>query len=194
MTCNVWACAPRSWGAPIAEAEEELEWCLANIQLTTSTLTDTLLGRTPPDLRQGAEAMLVEGRFLDVAKRLQNPEGSAMGGDQANVAPFIASELELTQVQASPRGVAPSSVARVLERTTDGRSATSPSAATFRSLARTKATRTLLAGLGIVAVGYLVVEAKFVGTASELVAIFFWGFTADVSVDALVGVVAKEKR
>jgi hypothetical protein len=178
---------------PLARLLRAAENPAHKVQSARNTLIDTLMARVPADLQQETAVMLAEGRFLDVAKRLRNPEGSAMG-EIAVGAP--ASVAESTQVQASRRLFGPNiNATRVLELTADGgRSATSPTVATFRSLARTKAVRTLLAGVGIVAVGYLVFEAKFVGTASELVAIFFWGFTADVSVDALVGAIAQEKR
>jgi hypothetical protein len=94
----------------------------------------------------------------------------------------------------APPVLPPLTVTRLLTRVTHGRPATSTSVETFRTLARTKLVRTLLVGVGIVAVGYLAFQSKFIGTAAELVTIFFWGFTADVSVDALVGAIAKEKR
>jgi len=43
-----------------------------------------------------------------------------------------------------------------------------------------------LSGLGITAVGYLLFQAQFVGTAHELITIFFWGFSADISVESLI--------
>jgi hypothetical protein len=185
----------QQWSHPVvAEVEEELEWCLGALPSARTTLTETLRARAPSESRQEFEDMLAEGRFLDAAKRVQNEEGPPLGDSESETTPFTAVD-ELAQGQARPGAVAGRIfVTRILQSAADGRAATTPTAATFRSLARTKFVRTFLAGLGIVAVGYLVFEAKFVGTAPELVAIFFWGFSADVTVDALVGAIAKEKR
>lgn len=43
-----------------------------------------------------------------------------------------------------------------------------------------------LSGLGIAVVGYLLFQAQFVGTPQELITIFFWGFSADISVESLL--------
>lgn len=62
-----------------------------------------------------------------------------------------------------------------------------PSAASHRRILRClRILQLLFSGLGIAAIGYLLFEARFVGTVPELITIFFWGFSADISVDSLV--------
>ncbi len=61
----------------------------------------------------------------------------------------------------------------------------------FGALLRAKAARTLIAAAGIVTVGYLLFAEKFTGTAQDMATVFVWGFTIDVSVDALVDALTK---
>jgi hypothetical protein len=42
-------------------------------------------------------------------------------------------------------------------------------------------------------VGYLIFADKFVGTSGDLLTAFFWGFTTDIGVDALI-TAAKAKQ
>jgi hypothetical protein len=66
-----------------------------------------------------------------------------------------------------------------------------PYALAYGALLRAKAARTLIVGIAIVGVGYLLFAEKFTGTAQDMAGVFVWGFTIDVSVDALADILSK---
>lgn len=57
---------------------------------------------------------------------------------------------------------------------------------TYSELLREKFLLFALSGLGIALVGYLLFEAKFVGTFADMAGIFLWAFGLDVTVDTVV--------
>jgi hypothetical protein len=64
-------------------------------------------------------------------------------------------------------------------------------ARTLRQILWAKTAQTLFVGVGITVVGYLLFAENFVGTVKELAVVYFWGFGLDVSMDNLLGQVAK---
>ena len=62
---------------------------------------------------------------------------------------------------------------------------------TWRELFVAKFLQTLLVGSGIVLVGYLIFAETFFGTAKDIAKMFFWAFSIDVSVNALVDAAKK---
>jgi hypothetical protein len=52
---------------------------------------------------------------------------------------------------------------------------------------------TSLSATGLALVGYLLFADKFVGTSGDLMTAFFWGFTTDIGLDALISAAAKKK-
>jgi len=66
-------------------------------------------------------------------------------------------------------------------------------AKSLRDLMRARWLLSLLSALGLALVGYLVFADKFVGTSGDLMAAFFWGFTTDIGLDALISVGTKKK-
>ncbi len=63
-------------------------------------------------------------------------------------------------------------------------------ARTFRELAAAERNQTAIAAVIITVVGYALFADKFVGTLTDVVTIFMWGFTLDVSVSKLLEVAA----
>ena len=59
------------------------------------------------------------------------------------------------------------------------------------ALLRAKLVRTLFVGSAIAVVGYLLFVEKFIGTPQDMAAVFVWGFTIDVSADALMDILGK---
>ncbi len=59
-------------------------------------------------------------------------------------------------------------------------------ARTFRELLGAKLAQWVISATGLSFVGYLLLADKFVGTAPEMLTAFFWGFTTDVGLDALI--------
>jgi hypothetical protein len=57
---------------------------------------------------------------------------------------------------------------------------------TFVEMVAAKGIQWLISAIGLAIVGYLLFSDKFVGTGPELMTAFFWGFTTDVGLDALV--------
>ena len=57
---------------------------------------------------------------------------------------------------------------------------------TFLELVAAKFIQWIIAAIGLAIVGYLLFTDKFVGTGAELLTAFFWGFTTDIGLDALV--------
>jgi hypothetical protein len=55
-----------------------------------------------------------------------------------------------------------------------------------RSLIVAQAVQTIILGLVLLVIGYALYAPHFVGTPSELSAIFLWAFAADVTVDAVL--------
>ena len=63
---------------------------------------------------------------------------------------------------------------------------------TRTELARDNAFQWFVSAIGLAFVGYLMFADKFVGTSGDLMTAFFWGFSTDIGVDALVNA-AKSK-
>lgn len=65
---------------------------------------------------------------------------------------------------------------------------------TLQDLIFAKAIRWIIASIGIVLIGYVLFADKFVGTLSDILAIFVWAFGVDISVDALLDAGKKIKQ
>ncbi len=63
----------------------------------------------------------------------------------------------------------------------------------LRELFLARGLLTALSAIGLAVVGYLLFADKFVGTSGDLMTAFFWGFTTDIGLDALIAVAAKTK-
>jgi len=63
----------------------------------------------------------------------------------------------------------------------------------LRELTHAKALQAVISGVALTIVGYLIFADKFVGTSGDLLTAFFWGFTTDIGVDALI-TAAKAKQ
>jgi hypothetical protein len=57
---------------------------------------------------------------------------------------------------------------------------------TFRELLAAKLAQWIISAVGLAIIGYLLFADKFVGTGPEMLTAFFWGFTTDVGLDALI--------
>lgn len=55
-----------------------------------------------------------------------------------------------------------------------------------RELMTAKVLQAVISGVALTLVGYLIFADKFVGTSGDLLSAFFWGFTTDIGVDALI--------
>lgn len=55
-----------------------------------------------------------------------------------------------------------------------------------RELMNAKILQAVISGVALTLVGYLIFADKFVGTSGDLLSAFFWGFTTDIGVDALI--------
>jgi uncharacterized membrane protein len=56
-------------------------------------------------------------------------------------------------------------------------------------LATAKFLQTVFAGILIILAGYLLFEAKFIGTLSDVAGIFLWGFGLDITTDTLLQII-----
>jgi hypothetical protein len=92
--------------------------------------------------------------------------------------PVSASALAEPQRPPAP-AAAPGSLLPFIERTRE-------------QLLRDTVLQWALSATALTFVGYLIFADKFVGTNADLMAAFFWGFTTDIGVDALVSA-AKSK-
>lgn len=57
---------------------------------------------------------------------------------------------------------------------------------TWRDMIAAKSAQFAISATGLAIVGYLLFSDKFVGTGPEMLTAFFWGFTTDVGLDALI--------
>jgi hypothetical protein len=57
---------------------------------------------------------------------------------------------------------------------------------TWREMVIAKSAQFAISAIGLAIVGYLLFSDKFVGTGPEMLTAFFWGFTTDVGLDALI--------
>jgi len=55
-----------------------------------------------------------------------------------------------------------------------------------RKLRQAKLLQWSISGMALTIVGYLIFADKFVGSSGDLLSAFFWGFTTDIGVDALI--------
>ncbi|HYO64771.1 MAG TPA: hypothetical protein VEU33_01705, partial [Archangium sp.] len=203
----------REWSRPPnGPVEDDLEWLINRSRLLERVLkqvTVTQLGGTPDEAARG---LIDQRRYVDLAalvvKRRQEEAHRApilesftepFGDTPATPPPATGVALPTIPPVSFPEspggvlGAIPEALSRLLERVRQPASV-SPAAGhalAFKTLLRARAARTLIAGIGILAVGYFLFAGKFTGTAQDLAAVFVWGFTIDVSVDALVDVVSK---
>ena len=66
-------------------------------------------------------------------------------------------------------------------------------ATSLRQLMRAKFWQALISGVALTIVGYLIFADTFVGGSGDLLSAFFWGFSTDIGVDALIAA-AKAKQ
>jgi hypothetical protein len=190
--------------------EQELSWIIGQSRGLDQTLKEATvkpLGDNPGD---DEKALIAERRYEELAalvakrqaaaKRL--PMGTVPFGNQVEPPPPVAARAHAAPAPAVtftdlPGALPqlPTLMARVIHLFREQPlSAREGYARAFGALLRAKAARTLLAGIGILWVGYLLFEGTFIGTAQDLATVFIWGFTIDVSVDALVDVMSKSFR
>jgi hypothetical protein len=125
-------------------------------------------------------------RELETALQVPPLPGDAMMRDDAGAefglaAPVAAVNVSaLAEPQRPPDAApAPSPLLPFIERTR-------------QQLMRETVLQWVLSATALTFVGYLIFADKFVGTNADLMAAFFWGFTTDIGVDALVSA-AKSK-
>jgi hypothetical protein len=185
--------------------EQELDWIIREsrpLDQTFKEATVTPLGANP----SANETALIEGRRYEELAALvaQRQAENAPLGTMPFGSPGAPPSPAATRPPAPPASAitftdsagAPPQLPTVLARVINffrgqPRSAREGYARAFGALLRAKFARTLLAGIGILWVGYLLFEGTFSGTAQDLATVFIWGFTIDISVDALVEVMSK---
>lgn len=140
---------------------------------------------------QEVETALAGGQYEEAAKAVEKALGVQAGGTSLNRAQpvidlssvsFSAGYIEGSQAAAAGAGRQPAEAPEVeappgldaLERRTLGQ------------LLRDQALQNVLSFVALLVVGYLIFADKFVGTNGDLLAAFFWGFTTDIGVDALI--------
>lgn len=209
----------REWSRPRKDTvEDELEWLITRSRPLERVLREETvapLGGTPDE---AALALIDQRRYVDLAalvvQRKREQEEAHRGapilesfsgpfGAPLDVPPPLppsplppVPSIPPVTFPESPGGLlrtVPEALSRLLDqvRQPPPVSATTGHALAFKSLLRAKAARTLIAGTGILAVGYLLFAEKFTGTAQDMTTVFVWAFTIDVSVDALVDVMSK---
>ncbi|HEX5751181.1 MAG TPA: hypothetical protein VFZ09_33465 [Archangium sp.] len=207
----------QEWSRPRnGTVEEQLAWLIDRsrpLERVLKQVTVAPLGSTPDD---AARELIDHRRYVELAalvvKHRQEQEAvhrgspileSFSGDDQQ--APQRSVAIPLPTVPAIPPvtfpespqgllGAIPEALSRLLQRVRQPAAPVSPvvgHALAFKALLRAKAARTIIAGIGILAVGFFLFAEKFTGTAQDLAAVFVWGFTIDVSVDALVDVMSR---
>lgn len=140
---------------------------------------------------QETKELYNQGKYVEASKQLvqalEPPKKGTLMGDQAEpVRPLqvlalpsrfvsIPTSSELIE---TPKAYYPTQ--RVLE------SIQALEIQTKVQLLRAKSAQWAISAVGLAIVGYLLFADKFVGTAGELLTAFFWGFTTDIGLDALV--------
>ncbi|AKI98666.1 hypothetical protein ATI61_10663 [Archangium gephyra] len=201
---------------PSDKVEDELEWLINRSRPLERVLKQVMVAQLGSPLDEAARGLIDQRRYVDLAalvvKHKQETEAAQRGspilesfsGDDAPTPP-PAVAIPLPAVPTippvafpeTPRGLLgalPEALSRLLERLREPAAPVSPAvghALAFKALLWARAARTLIAGIGILAVGYFLFAEKFTGTVQEMAAVFVWGFTIDVSVDALVDVMSK---
>ena len=132
-------------------------------------------------------------RELEKALRVRVP-GTTL--DKA-AAPLVR-EIEVTArpPYTSPAAVAapePAGGQAVATRIEPPKPFTAFGATSLRELMHAKAWQAVISGVALTIVGYMIFADKFVGTSGDLLTAFFWGFTTDIGVDALI-TAAKAKQ
>jgi len=64
---------------------------------------------------------------------------------------------------------------------------------TLAQLIRARWLMTALSAIGLAIVRYLLFADKFVGTSGDLMTAFFWGFSSDIGLDALITAATAKK-
>jgi hypothetical protein len=139
------------------------------------------------------------GKFQAAARALETALGVASAGKtmgDTEVALTGPAEVAALQSYAGPKDVAAPQPAGAQAAAPDIESPElfeAFGAVSFRGMIRAKALQTIISGVALTIVGYLIFADKFVGTSGDLLSAFFWGFTTDIGVDALI-VAAKSKQ
>ncbi|WPB77361.1 hypothetical protein KYC5002_51325 [Archangium violaceum] len=208
----------QEWSRPRnGTVEDELAWLIDRsrpLERVLTQVTVARLGGTPEEATRG---LIDQRRYVDLAALVvQHQQAEAHRGapllesfsepfgaphdtppPAAGMALPTVPAIPLVSFPESPRGLLgalPEALIRLLERVRQPAAPVSPAvghALAFKALLRARAARTFIAGIGILAVGSFLFAGKFTGTAQDLAAVFIWGFTIDVSVDALVDVLSK---
>lgn len=185
-------------------AEEELDWVLENARAAQRVLDAATVEQLGPNVTPEARVLIEERRYVELAalvarlKRLPvvGPGGTfggpiphpPQGGPVAPVGvepPITFTDAPIAVVRTL------SGLARVIRFLHEPSPASTAYARSLWGLLWAKAARTAIAAIGILVVGYLLFQEGFVGTPQEMATIFVWGFTIDVSVDALTDVLTK---
>ncbi len=208
----------REWSRPPSDrVEDELEWLINRsrpLERVLKQVTVAQLRGTPDEATRG---LIDQRRYVDLAARVvkQRQEEAHRGSPilESFTEPFGLPEAEpppataisLPSVPAIPPvtfpetphgllGAIPEALSRLLERLVRPAAPVAPAAGqalAFKTLLWARAARTIIAGIGIIAVGYILFAEKFTGTDQDMATVFVWGFTIDVSVDALVDIMSK---
>jgi hypothetical protein len=165
--------------------------------------TAALLIQASEDKRDEVRELLNKGAWLEGVHRIfeapkiatdDEIQGSIRHKHKTgrNVSPLaVAARTALSAFRAEDLEI---EAIREIESSTPENSPQLASGATFRKLRHatffemlaTKIFQWLISAIGLAIVGYMLFSDKFAGTSTELVTAFFWGFTTDVGLDALV--------
>jgi hypothetical protein len=197
---------PAAWSSAEAETRRFGAW-LADVASD--------LARNSPDMRQragglrrgwwtalsvqaadpkAAGELFKQGKYGDAAEAIAD---TIRGGPKEKLLGVMASPVVADGTDAdggaAPPWVVPRTVERpdlAFERPYQPRRASGTIQAietrTFHELIAAKFVQWIISAVGLTFVGYLLFADKFVGTAPELLTGFFWGFTTDVGLDALI--------
>ncbi|HZH76286.1 MAG TPA: hypothetical protein VEY88_09645, partial [Archangium sp.] len=207
----------REWSRqPSDRVEDELEWLINRsrpLERVLKQVTVAQLGGTRDEATQGLidqrryvdlAALVVKHRHEEAQRSSPTLESFTEPFGVPHDTPPPATAVPLPAVPAIPPvtfpqtpggllGAIPEALSRLFQQVQQ-RQPLSPAAGhalAFKTLLWAKAARTFIAGIGILAVGYFLFAEKFTGTAQDMAVVFVWGFTIDVSVDALADIMSK---
>lgn len=158
--------------------------------------SNALLAQIADAEKPALRALIDKGQFVEAAERIPDrpvaPADAIQGPtwhtpDAGVAAPVVRAGLILLNLRTETE--------RVEEITTPDVSVNRlNSASDFRRLRRltikerfiAQSAQFVISAIGLAIVGYLLFSDKFVGTGPEMLTAFFWGFTTDVGLDALI--------
>jgi hypothetical protein len=150
-----------------------------------------------PEADERIAAAVDEGQFAAAARELEKalevqPAGTSLGdGASTEETVTISADRSATKEFDSPLPTSKSVV--VALKLPQPKPFAEFGQKSLRRLMRDKATQTFISGSVLTIVGYFIFAEKFVGTGGDFLTVFFWGFTTDIGVDALI-TAAKAKQ